>query len=253
MVSTDKVSEAMARFLNGLPTGGEIIPWLDRFRGELRDLLGDVDLVMVDVNYLCDLQSPHSYEPTKVVTQHITEGREESVAIGNHDRRLPIADRLIMQARRGGFRSEEFHEPAVFEYRFAGAAYLGAIILWRALSEPPISADSLATMELLHPFLTFLLSDLVARHGLTRPIDRAFHQALDQISQELGLTDREQDILAMHLFGYPYQRIADQIHLSIDSVRKHVKSIHRKANVGTYTELFAKYFTPRIFAEGLSA
>ena len=249
MITTDKVSAAMARFLNGLPTTGELIPWLDRFREGLRELLGDVDLVMVDVNYLCDLHSPHSYDPKKVVTQHIASDRRQAVAIGRLDPSLRSADRLILEARRGGFRSDGYHEPSIFEYRFAGVAYLGTIILWRSIAAPPISADSLATMDLLGSFITFLLSDLVARHGLVRPIDRAFHQALDQIARELELTDREQEVLAMHLFGYPYQRIAEQIHLSIDSVRKHVKSIHRKAGVGTYTELFAKYFTPRVFAE----
>ncbi|MEO5931471.1 MAG: helix-turn-helix transcriptional regulator [Candidatus Kapaibacterium sp.] len=249
MTSPSADRDAMFRFLNSLPTGGEIISWLESFRASLGAFLGDADLVMVDVNYLCDLDDPAGYRPLRAFTQHISAGGDEDVAVELDSADGTHGARLLAQARSNGFPTGEYHGPAIFEYFFGGCAYLGTIILWRNRDAAAISPESLATMRELEPFIIFLLSDIVARHGYRRPVDRAFHQALEGIAEQIGLTGREEEVLALHLFGYPYQRIAGQLHLGIDSVRKYVKSIHRKAGVSTYTELFARYFTPRVFAE----
>ncbi len=239
--------EAMLRFMNALPLHGSIVEWLGAVRDGLLDLFRDVDRVMIDVNYLCDLNDPENYDPAKVVTQHVIDKRQERVVVETQPNQQTHTKRLLQQARVNGFDPDEFHQPSSYEYYYGEHAYLGAIILWRERQRTRISEATLQTLETMRPFMIFLLSDLVARHGFTRPVDRAFHQALARLSTELKLSDREQEVLAVHLFGYPYQTIAEMIHISIDSVRKYVKAIHRKAGVVTYTELFAKYFTPRLF------
>lgn len=247
MQNSTKVSDPMLRFVNSLQVTGDLLVWLTAFRDGLRGLLGDVDRIMVDVNYLCDLDDPEHYNPQKVMTQHVDTGKEEVLAIDAKPFEVQPAERIIQQVRSGGFQLEEYQAPVCYEYYVKDRAYLGTIILWKERGGQGISPTTISLMESLKPFITFLLSDAVARHSFARPVDRAFHIALTRISSELELTDREQEVLSLHLFGYPYQSIAETIHLSIDAVRKYVKSIHRKASVTTYTELFAKYFTPRLF------
>lgn len=247
MPNEAKESEAMLRFMNALPIHGSIVEWLGAVRDGLLGLFNDVDRVMIDVNYLCDLNDPENYEPAKAVTQHVIDKRQERVVVETQPHQQTHSKRLIQQARVNGFDPDEFHSPHCFEYFYGERAYLGAVILWRERRRHPISDETIGQLEAMRPFMIFLLSDLVARHSYSRPVDRAFHQALARLSTELKLSDREQEVLAVHLFGYPYQTIAEMIHISIDSVRKYVKAIHRKAGVATYTELFAKYFTPRLF------
>ena len=120
------------------------------------------------------------------------------------------------------------------------------MILWRERVNPPIRSETLAIMAVIEPFLIFMLSDLVARHQQAKPGDRTFNEALGIMSQEARLTEQERRVVILQLFGHSYQDIADRLHLSLDTVRKHVKSIYRKTGTGSYTELFAKYFTPRL-------
>lgn len=249
MPNAPRSPEALVRFLNALPTNGELVSWLGDFRDALSEYLGDVDQVMVDVNYLCDLSQPQSYRPLKAVTQYFDGSGEAEVTIDPQVLEPGTAARLI---RGSGLRLSYYHPPIVFEYMLGAHAYLGCVILLRERGNTPIGATTIAIMESIERFMVFLLSDVVARHNFTRPVDRAFHTALEQLGIDLDLTDREQEVLAAHLFGYPYRKIADQLHLSIDTVRKHVKAIHRKAGVSTYTELFAKYFTPRVFPSNIT-
>lgn len=247
--ATPQLSETMLRFLNTLPMSGHLVEWIGVLRDALLALLADVDRVMVDVNYLCDLDDPENYHPVGALTQHIPQGRSGGVVIESGGGWASHADRVIGQARRSGFDLRSFHPPVSFEFVYGEGAYLGTIVLWREKGKTQTSKGTIAFVESIRPFMTFVLSNLVARHNALRPVDRAFHEALSRIAVELRLTEREQEVLAIHLFGYPYQAIAEMIHVGIDTVRKHVKSIHRKAGVMTYTELFAKYFTPRLFLQ----
>jgi DNA-binding NarL/FixJ family response regulator len=54
------------------------------------------------------------------------------------------------------------------------------------------------------------------------------------------LTRREQDILRGLSTGLSYQGIADQLCVSLDTVRSHVRQVYRKWSVNSRTELLAK-------------
>jgi len=58
-------------------------------------------------------------------------------------------------------------------------------------------------------------------------------------AEQTGLTDREQQVLAGLVQGHTYQVIADLHHLSIDTIRSHVKSIYRKLQVNSKAEAVA--------------
>ena len=55
------------------------------------------------------------------------------------------------------------------------------------------------------------------------------------------LSRRERQILEGLAHGYTYQDIADQLHLSYHTVSDHTKSIYRKLQVSSQSELFARF------------
>ena len=57
------------------------------------------------------------------------------------------------------------------------------------------------------------------------------------------LTDREREVLDCLAKGYYYKEIADALSISINTVRKHLKSVYEKLHVHSRTEAILKYVT----------
>jgi DNA-binding NarL/FixJ family response regulator len=73
---------------------------------------------------------------------------------------------------------------------------------------------------------------------VTRMVTRYFYPAAP--TPPAGLTAREQQVLRGLADGLRYQGIADQLFLSLDTVRSHVRQVYRKLNVNSRTEMVAK-------------
>jgi DNA-binding NarL/FixJ family response regulator len=50
------------------------------------------------------------------------------------------------------------------------------------------------------------------------------------------LSDRETELLQLLVKGYSYKMIADQLHITLETVRTHIKKIYRKLQVNSATE-----------------
>jgi DNA-binding NarL/FixJ family response regulator len=61
-----------------------------------------------------------------------------------------------------------------------------------------------------------------------------------------NLSDREKDILGCLVRGMSYKLIADACHISIDTVRSHIRSIYDKLHVHSKGEAIAKAINRRI-------
>ena len=61
-------------------------------------------------------------------------------------------------------------------------------------------------------------------------------------SPKINLTDREYEIVSLLSKGYSYKMVADQVHLSLDTIRTHIKSIYSKLHVHSVTEAVHKVF-----------
>lgn len=57
----------------------------------------------------------------------------------------------------------------------------------------------------------------------------------------VSLTDREKEVLAALAKGYAYKEIADQLKISFETVRTHLRSIYEKLHVHSRTEAVLKY------------
>ncbi len=78
-----------------------------------------------------------------------------------------------------------------------------------------------------------------------------FFQGIDQMpgpkdaprAPEMAtLTEREEQVLAGLAKGHLYKEIADQLNISFETVRTHVRSIYEKLHVHSRTEAVLKYF-----------
>jgi RNA polymerase sigma factor (sigma-70 family) len=77
---------------------------------------------------------------------------------------------------------------------------------------------------------------------IARQVVEAFQRpASDQAGGE-NLTPREQEIIQLLARGYLYKEIADQLGLSVETVRTHLHRIYEKLHVHTRTEAVMKLF-----------
>ena len=89
------------------------------------------------------------------------------------------------------------------------------------------------------------MSPSIARKVLTK-----MQQIPDAVKPEAApdyhLTSREKEVLACIVNGLAYKMIADQLHISYETVRSHVKKIYEKLHVASLTEAVSKAMKERI-------
>jgi DNA-binding CsgD family transcriptional regulator/DNA-binding transcriptional ArsR family regulator len=234
-------------FLNALPSTMDPVEWINCFRDALLELFDDIDRISIIVNTLCDLTKPQEYVPTVSIAHH-NQGSTAggSISVTAIDAPKQRFEGIVEDFRRQGFPLKEYHPPHGFDYYYEGHAYLGTVILWREVTAPALSDHTVAVFGSLEPFLTFMLTDLVTRHQYGKPVDRAFYQAWERLVEEALLSPQERRIIVLQLLGHSYKEMADQLSVTVDTIKKHFKQIHRKTGTRGQAELFAKYFTANL-------
>lgn len=81
---------------------------------------------------------------------------------------------------------------------------------------------------------------------IARRIIETFHNTADQVKEQAGLTKREFELVNLLSKGYRYKEIADQLFISIETVRKHINNIYGKLHVQSRMEAINKVFGKRI-------
>ena len=74
---------------------------------------------------------------------------------------------------------------------------------------------------------------------VARRVLSSFQQGETKRPNHANLTEREQQVLAGLVKGHTYQLIANERHVSIDTVRSHVKNIYQKLHVNSKAEAVA--------------
>jgi DNA-binding NarL/FixJ family response regulator len=75
---------------------------------------------------------------------------------------------------------------------------------------------------------------------IARKVVKYFHQAPPK-DEMANLSKREEEVLHLLSQGYLYKEIADNLSISIDTVRKHLSSIYGKLHVHSRTDAVVKY------------
>jgi DNA-binding NarL/FixJ family response regulator len=77
---------------------------------------------------------------------------------------------------------------------------------------------------------------------IARSVVETFRQATPVNDASGVLTPREQEILGLLAKGFLYKEIADQLSLSIETVRSHIRNIYEKLHVRSRTEAVMKVY-----------
>ncbi len=244
--------EPLLNFLNGLPVEAGILEMVEAFRDKLQALLGDVDRVSVNVRVSSRLTEASAGPLEGLNVTHYSAAGEQgsNLVVTSTDDERP-SDRLLKVLQDRYAPVDHFYPPHVFDYHAGTHDYVGTIVLWRQLSNPPVSTHTLGLMVRLQPFLTFLFSDMIVRYQHSRPVHNVFQTALVSIGEQCGLTPQERKVLVLQLLGEPYKQIAHTLKISVDTVKHYIKSIHNKTNTRSQGELFARYFSIRPELKGI--
>jgi DNA-binding NarL/FixJ family response regulator len=78
---------------------------------------------------------------------------------------------------------------------------------------------------------------------VARKVIAAFQRPAPAATEDVHLSKRETEVLALLSQGYANKEIADRLAVSYDTVRAHLKHTYEKLHVRSRTEAVAKYFT----------
>lgn len=110
----------------------------------------------------------------------------------------------------------------------------------------PLQSDAARATRMireLNGFLFYLLSDALIRMFPRGPEIERYTEAIMNDATTRTLSPREKEILWHRLHGKSYLETAKLLSISHETVHKHIRSIYIKANVASFDELFAQYFT----------
>jgi DNA-binding NarL/FixJ family response regulator len=89
------------------------------------------------------------------------------------------------------------------------------------------------------------MSPSIARKVLTK-MQQIPEHVRPEAAPEYHLTPREKEVLACVVNGLSYKMVADQLFISYETVRTHVKKIYEKLHVASLTEVVHKAMKERI-------
>lgn len=115
---------------------------------------------------------------------------------------------------------------------FLVAAY--ALILLALLVSPPKQLD-----KLMLPVSQEDVIDRAKRKAEATDADDRMRERSRFIAQRHGLTEREQEVLALLARGHGRKYVADHLHVSLNTVRSHSRNIYAKLGIHSHSELMA--------------
>ena len=238
----------IAELFNDQPVSQDVRSSIVILKKFLQDAFPEIDRISVAVNVACDLINPVDYSPANGIMYSV-DIESERVRLGifsTPNENFRNVEYQMNECRRLGLPIDDYWPPVVLFYMFNGA-YVGRIFLWRDLLKNEMSHDVLDEIERLRSIITYIMTDIVLRYNYANPSERMFYEGFHRLVDESGISVRERRILQCRLVGFSYKEIADMVSISEDSVKKAIRSIHRKTNTRGHVELVAKYFTPRLF------
>ncbi len=114
--------------------------------------------------------------------------------------------------------------------------------IYQSLCEGAIGyiTKDLSMQEVLNAVEDVAAGKGIMSSSIARKVAEHFHvkKKMDE-----GLTPREMDIVHGITEGLSYKLLAHKLGISIDTVRKHIKSVYKKLQINSKAQLMSKYFT----------
>lgn len=82
--------------------------------------------------------------------------------------------------------------------------------------------------------------------GIARRVLQTFQRPSPPVSPPYDISAREHEILVLLTKGYTYRMTGLELHISVETVRRHLKNIYQKLQVQCGTEAVAKVIRERI-------
>lgn len=124
----------------------------------------------------------------------------------------------------------------------SGGQLLGVLSLYRQKTQGDFSEDDLFLLKLLNDHLNARFcreKDAAGPAG-----ERAERNRSLQLARKYGLTAREAEITALILGGESNESIAEELNITVNTLKKHLQHIYRKTGVTSRVRLEAIAFRP---------
>lgn len=102
-----------------------------------------------------------------------------------------------------------------------------------------------ASASLFNAIKEVLVGGAPMSSGIAKRVLQTF-RIVEKPSNSYHLTDREKEILELLTKGFSYRMIGIECHISIETVRRHLKNIYHKLHVQCGTEAVAKAINERL-------
>ncbi len=237
------IRDGLLALLSELNLTATALDWQGDIQTAVRSWFPDVDYVGVSVNMFCALTQPETYNPTMAISLRSADSHLRPLDMTSMRDDTVNLQRVLDVARESNFPFENYRTPKAFVYYVEDVAYLGCIILLRDRRKPPISDETIQQMTRLKFAFMLLFAFIVARNRANDPSQYSLIQTIGQLTSDLSLTAQETRTLQCQMMGLSYEKIADTLNISVNTVRSHMRSIYAKAGTHGHSELLARYFT----------
>lgn len=126
---------------------------------------------------------------------------------------------------------------------------IGWLLLWRRIGAAPISKRTRETIDERMPFASYLMMDLVKTVTPRREGTHVLEAAVERMVRDGKLGKKETDVVVRLIRGCGYSEIGRRMHVSVNTVGKHVKSAYRKLDVHSALEIVNKYLIEPLIQE----
>lgn len=237
------IPEGVARFLGSLPITAEPTEWMPAFCAAVKEFVGDVDIILLELSLSHDDHEPDVWASTRHI--NLLRPRETQVLRYEVVEHYLDPQYFLQNAVRSGYNLSDYHPVPQYEYYAYPNAnpelcwgYLGAMGLLRSRQKEPISERTIEFFESLEPFFRFVFSSFCHRNRASKPVANSFFRVMHRAFAAFELSRRDQDIVLMRLHGFTHSEIAKILHCTEYAVARRISHLYRRTGCHSFLELY---------------